>query len=187
MSIEKTEKEKMLAGELYLATDPELAAMNLKALQLLHEFNHSVPTQLAKQQQIIRSLFGSIGSDFTVRPPFYCDYGCYIEAGDNLYINYDCTILDCNRVTIGDNVLIAPKVQIYTAHHPIDPEVRLIGKELASAVVIGDNVWLGGGVIICPGVRIGNDVTVGAGSVVAKNIPDGVVAAGNPCRIIRKL
>ncbi len=115
---EKTEKEKMLDGELYLATDPELTQMNITVLDLLYEFNHSHPQELQKRQDIIIQLFDRVGKNFTIRPPFYCDYGCNISAGDNLYINYDCTILDCNRVDIGNNVLIAPKVQIYTAHHP---------------------------------------------------------------------
>jgi len=185
MSNNKTEKEKMLDGELYLATDPELTAMNVSARQKLHSFNFSAPDEIDKQQEIIFSLFGSIGSNFTVRPPFYCDYGGNIVAGDNLYINYDCTILDCNMVYLGNNVLLAPKVQIYTAYHPTDPQVRLSGKELAAPITIGDNVWLGGGVIVCPGVSIGNNVTIGAGSVVTKDIPNNAVAVGNPCRVIK--
>lgn len=108
-------------------------------------------------------------------------------AGENLYINYDCTILDCNTVHLGNNVLLAPKVQIYTAYHPTDPQLRLSGKELAAPVTIGDNVWLGGGVIVCPGVAIGSNVTIGAGSVVTKDIPDNVVAVGNPCRVIKRV
>ena len=184
---EKTEREKMLNGELYLATDEELTRMHINARQLLHCFNFSHPDELKRQKKLIYGLFGNIGDNFTVRPPFYCDYGCHITAGDNLYINYDCTILDCNRVHLGNNVLLAPKVQIYTAYHPTNPETRLTGKELTSPVTIGDNVWLGGGVIVCPGVKIGNNVTIGAGSVVTKDIPDNVVAAGNPCRVIKEI
>lgn len=182
---EKTEREKMLAGELYLATDEELTKMHFQARRLLHAFNCSAPLDLVDRQEIALSLFGKIGKNFTVRPPFYCDYGCHIFAGDNLYINYDCTILDCNTVHLGNNVLLAPKVQIYTAYHPTDPDVRLSGKELAAPVKIGDNVWLGGGVIVCPGISIGSNVTIGAGSVVTKDLPDNVIAAGNPCRIIK--
>ena len=182
---EKTEREKMLNNELYLATDRELVTMQIKAQQLLYSLNLCLPDQLAEQKDIILSLFGKIGDNFTIRPPFYCDYGCHIFAGDNLYINYDCTILDCNQVHLGNNVLLAPKVQIYTAYHPTDAELRLSGKELAAPVTIGDNVWLGGGVIVCPGVSIGSNVTIGAGSVVTKDIPDNVVAAGNPCRVIK--
>ena len=183
----KTEREKMLDGELYLPTDKELTRMHLEARKLIHKFNFSQPQDISLRIQIARRLFGRIGNNFTVKPPFYCDYGCHIVAGDNLYINYDCTILDCNRVYLGNNVLIAPKVQIYTAYHPTDPQTRLSGKELAAPVKIGDNVWLGGGAIVCPGVTIGNNVTIGAGSVVTKNIPDNVVAVGNPCRVIKML
>ena len=182
---EKTEREKMLNGELYLATDEELATMHLKAGQLLYAFNFCQPHEVDKLKDIILSLFGKIGSNFTVKPPFYCDYGCHIFAGDNLYINYDCTILDCNKVHLGNNVLLAPKVQIYTAYHPTNPELRLSGKELAAPVIIGDNVWIGGGVIICPGISVGSNVTIGAGSVVTKDVPNNVVAAGNPCRVMR--
>ena len=184
---EKTEREKMLNGELYLATDEELTRMHFIARRLLYDFNFSQPNEVNRQKDIISSLFGNIGANFTVRPPFYCDYGCHIFAGNNLYINYDCTILDCNTVHLGNDVLLAPKVQIYTAYHPTNPEIRLTGKELASPVTIGNNVWLGGGVIVCPGVTIGSNVTIGAGSVVTKDIPDNVVAAGNPCRVIKKV
>ena len=183
----KTEREKMLDGELYLATDEELTQMHFQARRLLHDFNFSAPDRVKQRQNIISSLFGNIGDNFTVKPPFYCDFGCHIFAGDNLYINYDCTILDGNTIHIGNNVLLAPKVQIYTASHPIDPKTRLSSLELTVPITIGDNVWLGGGVIVCPGVRIGNNVTIGAGSVVTKDIPDNVVAAGNPCRVIRQL
>lgn len=181
---EKSEREKMLDGELYLATDKELDEMHFQARRLLHDFNVSAPERVKQRQEIISRLFGKIGANFTIGPPFYCDYGCHIFAGDNLYINYDCTILDCNHVHLGDNVLIAPKVQIYTAHHPTNPETRLTGLELASPITVGNNVWLGGGVIVCPGVNIGNNVTIGAGSVVTKDIPNDVVAVGNPCRAI---
>ncbi len=185
--MKKTEREKMLNNELYLAADEELTAMRFHARQLLYDFNFSLPDKADRRKNIVSSLFGNIGSNFTVEPPFYGDYGCHIFAGDNLYINYDCTILDCNTVHLGNDVLLAPKVQIYTAYHPTNPELRLSGKELAASVVIGDNVWLGGGVIVCPGVAIGSNVTVGAGSVVTKDIPSNVVAAGNPCRILKRV
>jgi maltose O-acetyltransferase len=184
---EKTEREKMLNNELYLATDRELVAMSLKASQILYAFNFSQPHEIDKRKALILSLFGQIGTNFAIKPPFYCDYGCHIFAGDNLFINYDCTILDCNTVHLGNNVLIAPKVQIYTAYHPLEPKVRLSGKELAAPIKIGDNVWIGGGVIICPGVSIGSNVTIGAGSIVTKDIPNNIVAAGNPCRVIRQI
>lgn len=184
---EKTEREKMLNSELYLPLDKELTRMHLKARNLVHRFNFLEPAEVSQRIQIIRHLFGNIGNNFTIKPPFYCDYGCHIFAGDNLYINYDCTILDCNTVHLGNNVLFAPKVQIYTAYHPTDPELRLTKKELAAPVVIGDNVWLGGGVIVCPKITIGSNVTIGAGSVVTKDIPNNVVAAGNPCRVIKQV
>ena len=187
MMNQKTEREKMLDGELYLATDEELTQMHFQARRLLHEFNFSASERVKQRQNIISSLFGNIGNNFTVRPPFYCDYGCHIFAGDNLYINYDCTILDGNTVHLGNNVLLAPKVQIYTAFHPIDPTTRLSTLELTAPVIVGDNVWLGGGVIVCPGVTIGSNVTIGAGSVVTKDIPDNVVAVGNPCKVIKSV
>ncbi|HEY1055070.1 MAG TPA: sugar O-acetyltransferase [Emticicia sp.] len=128
-----------------------------------------------------------MGEAIDIQTPFYCDYGSNIFAGENLFINFNCTILDCARVIFGTNVFLAPNVQIYTAYHPIIASERIKGPELASPVTIGDNVWLGGGVIICPGVNIGSNTTIGAGSVVTKNIPANVVAAGNPCRVIREL
>ncbi len=183
---EKTEREKMLSEELYLPTDKELAMMHEKACQLMYSFNFSQPHEVNKRKEIVRSLFGKVGTNPIINPPFYCDYGCHIFAGDNFYTNYDCTILDCNTVHFGDNVLLAPKVQIYTAYHPTNPQVRLSGKELAAPIKVGDNVWIGGGVIICPGVSIGSNVTIGAGSVVTKDIPNNVIAVGNPCRVIKE-
>jgi maltose O-acetyltransferase len=181
----KTEREKMLANELYLAADPELVSMTRKAQNLTHAFNLSLPAEIEKRREIVQQLFGAVGRKFEIRPPFYCDYGCHIYAQENLYINFDCVILDCNKVYLGRNVLLAPKVQIYTAYHPLDPETRKSGLELAAPIAIGDDVWIGGGAIICPGVTIGNNTTIGAGSVVTKDIPANVIAAGNPCRVIR--
>ena len=183
---EKPERQKMLSNELYLATDKELVGMQVKAERLMQRLNLDRLSEVEKRC-IVADLFGSIGTNCSIRPPFYCDYGCHIFAGDNLYINFDCTILDCNEVHIGNNVLFAPKVQIYTGYHPTNPKVRLTGKELAAPVTIGNNVWLGGGVIVCPGVTIGSNTTIGAGSVVTKNIPDNVVAVGNPCRVIKSV
>jgi maltose O-acetyltransferase len=183
----KTEREKMLANEPYLASDPELQCMHKKAQNLLSVFNQSLPDETAKRREIVQSLLGAIGQVFEIKPPFRCDYGCHIYAKENLYINYDCIILDCNTVYIGSNVLIAPKVQIYTAYHPLDVETRRSGLEMAAPITIGDDVWIGGGAIICPGVCIGNNTIIGAGSVVTKSIPANVVAAGNPCRVIRNL
>lgn len=183
----KSEKEKMLAGELYAAFDPELTEMNLKAQRLVHALNLSHPDEIAERREIIQNLFGQIGSDFDIRPPFFCDYGKYVFAGDNLFINFGCAIVDCNFVRLGDNVLLGPSVQIYTANHPFSPEERRAKLEMSSPVTIGDDVWIGGGAIICPGVSIGSGTTIGAGSVVTKNVPAGVLAIGNPCRVIREL
>lgn len=183
----KSEKEKMLAGELYTALDGELVEMHRQARELLHSFNSSTPAQITERESIIRKLFGAVGTGFVVRPPFLCDYGKYIFAGEKLFVNYDCVIIDCNEVRLGDNVLLAPKVQIYTANHPFEPDLRRAELEMASPVIIGDDVWIGGGAIICPGVEIGAGTTIGAGSVVTKSIPPNVFAAGNPCRVIRTL
>lgn len=185
--MEKTEKEKMLAGELYLAVDPELAAESQRASRLLRSYNNSTAQEQQQRQQILQELFGKLGQNVLIVPPFHCDYGSNIYVGESFYMNYGCVILDCNTVHIGDNVMCAPYVQIYTAHHPTDPEIRLSGKELATPVKIGNNVWIGGGAIICPGVTIGDNTTIGAGSVVVKDIPENVIAVGNPCRIIRHL
>jgi maltose O-acetyltransferase len=185
--MEKTEKQKMLAGELYLADDPELAAENKRASRLLRRYNSTTEEQQEQRQQILQELFGKLGDKALIVPPFHCDYGSNIFAGDRLYMNYGCVILDCNTVHIGENVLCAPYVQIYTAYHPTEPEIRLSGRELAAPINIGNNVWIGGSAIICPGVTIGDNTTIGAGSVVVKDIPENVVAAGNPCRIIRYL
>ena len=180
-----TERQKMLANQPYWVADAELTAMQLTAQQQLYRFNHSAPTQTDLRQAISRSLFGAIGSNSEIIPPFHCDYGCHIRAGDNLYINVNCTLLDCNWVTLGDNVLLAPNVQIYTAYHPVEPTRRQTGVEMAAPITIGNNVWIGGGAIVCPGVTIGDHTTIGAGSVVTKSVPAGVVAAGNPCRVLR--
>lgn len=183
----KTEKQKMLSGELYLANDPELTEEHQRAFRLIRLYNATTETELEERQNLLKELFGKVGKNAVITPPFYCDYGSHIYAGDNFYMNFGCVILDCNTVDIGDNVLCAPYVQIYTAHHPIDPTIRLTGKELATPVKIGNNVWIGGGAIICPGVTIGDNTTIGAGSVVTKDIPANVVAVGNPCRVVREL
>jgi maltose O-acetyltransferase len=185
--MEKTEKQKMLAGELYNSTDTELVAGRKLASRLLRQYNTTTEDEENRRLQILQQLFGQVSNQVQIIPPFYCDYGKNIYAGSGLYMNYGCVILDCNTVRIGENVLFASYVQIYTATHPIDPTIRLTGKELASPIEIGNNVWIGGNAIICPGVTIGDNTTIGAGSVVVKNIPANVVAAGNPCRIIRNL
>ncbi len=180
-------RSRMLSGDLYLSSDTELTQMRDRAAHILHRFNTAPSEAISQQQALIQELFGKLGSNFEIRPCFQCDYGSNIIAGDNLYINFDCVILDCNTVTLGDRVLLGPKVQIYTAAHPLDPEQRKHGWEYALPITIGNDVWIGGGAIICPGVSIGDDVTIGAGSVVTRDIPSRVVAVGNPCRVIRSL
>jgi len=132
-------------------------------------------------------LFGKIGQHIDIQTPFFCDYGCHIEVGENFFANFNCVFLDCNYVKIGDNVFLGPNVQIYTAHHPVIASERIKGPELATPVTIGDNVWIGGGTIICAGATIGSNTTIGAGSIVVKNIPGNVLAVGNPCKVIRQL
>lgn len=180
-----SEKQKMLAGELYLASDPELKALHNQACHLTRLYNATTEDEIETRSQLLQDLFGKLGANPQISPPFYCDYGSNIYVGDNLYMNYGCVILDCNTVHLGDNLLCGPYVQIYTAYHPTNPAQRLTGRELAAPIKIGDNVWIGGGAIICPGVTIGNHTTIGAGSVVTKSIPANVIAAGNPCRVIR--
>lgn len=181
----ESEKQKMLAGELYLASDPELAAESKRARRLLRLYNATTEEELEQRSQLLQELFGAVGAKVEIVPPFHCDYGSHIYVGNNFYMNYGCVILDCNVVRIGENVLCGPYVQIYAAYHPTDPTVRETGRELAAPVTIGNNVWIGGGTIICPGVTIGDNTTIGAGSVVTKDIPASVVAVGNPCQVIR--
>jgi len=183
----RTEREKMLAGELYVAADDELTALRNKARLLFAQYNLTAASQAAERHQLLKELLGACPVTIDIQPPFYCDYGVNTYIGNNCFINFNCTILDCAEVTIGENVMFAPNVQLYAAYHPIIAEERIKGPELAAPIRIGDNVWLGGGVIVCPGVTIGNNTTIGAGSVVTKDIPANVVAAGNPCRVIRQL
>jgi maltose O-acetyltransferase len=183
----RTEKAKMLAGELYTASDPELVALRIRARALLRLYNCSEPAEGQRRLELLRELLGAVGQTVEIEPPFFCDYGTQIRAGEGLYLNTNCVILDCAPVAIGTNVMIAPGVHIYTATHPTDPALRRAGLELAAPVTIGDNVWIGGGAIVCPGVTIGENTTIGAGSVVVNNIPAGAIAAGNPCRVLRPL
>lgn len=184
--MQKSEKEKMLSGEYYSADDQELIAERDHARKLTFEYNNTKPDEKEKRLEILKQLINAKGS-LHIEPPFYCDYGYNIEVGENFYANCGCIILDVGKVKIGDNVLLAPNVQVYTAMHPTDPLERLTGKENAKPITIGNNVWVGGGAIICPGVRIGDNVTIGAGSVVTKDIPGNVIAVGNPCKIIKKI
>lgn len=182
-----TELEKMLRGELYIAADPQLVEMRVNASTLLSQYNAIPFEQTEKRQEIISHLFGKVGQNVEIQPPFYCDYGSHIFAGNNLFMNFNCVVLDCAAVKLGNNVQFGPNVQIYTATHPLMAAERIKGPELAYAITIGNNVWLGGGTIVCPGVTIGDNTTIGAGSVVTKDVPAKVFAAGNPCRVIREL
>lgn len=184
--MEKSEKEKMLSGELY-KPDTELINDHKRAKSLMYKFNNSKPNNNKYRIKILNKLFGSIGKEIYIEPPFYCDYGYNITVGENFYANFNCVILDVNKVTIGKNVLLAPNVQINSATHTTDPKPRLKGLELGLPITIGDNVWIGGGSIICPGVTIGSNTTIGAGSVVTKDIPANVVAVGNPCKVIKSV
>ncbi len=187
LMVEKTEKQKMLAGELYLASDPALVVDRQRARRLTRIYNSTTEQEQELRSQLLKDLFGGVESNVEIEPPFYCDYGSNISAGNRLFMNFGCVILDCNTVEIGENVMCGPCVQIYTAYHPTEPEIRQTGLELAAPIKIGNNVWIGGNAIICPGVTIGDNTTIGAGSVVVKALPANVVAAGNPCRIIRHL
>ncbi len=177
----------MLAGELYNAEDPQLQAAHLSAQKRLATFN-ATPADAAEQRHaLLSALFAGFGVGSVVKPTLRCDYGFNIAIGERCFVNYDCVLLDCNRVTLGDEVQLAPGVHIYTATHPLDPIQRRSGLEYALPVAIGDGVWLGGGAIVCPGVSIGENTVVGAGSVVTQDLPANVLAAGNPCRVIRPL
>ena len=180
-----TEKERMLAGKLYRANDPELLAGDRRKWELTRRLDQT--TDPEEVRAILRELLGSIGRNFWIQPPFYCDYGSNIHIGDHFFANYGCVILDPGEVTIGDHVFLAPRVSIYTATHPIDAGVRDSELEYAKPVRIGSSVWIGGNSVINPGVTIGDNVVVGSGSVVTKDLPSGVIAAGNPCRVLRKI
>lgn len=190
-----TEREKMLAGQLYDCGDAELLAQWHKAKNLIREYNCLNSEDIAQKNRILDELLGGRGTNLWITAPFYADYGNNIYFGNNCEVNINCTFLDDNRIVIGDNALIAPNVQIYTAFHPTNAADRFgspqpdgsfsFCKTQTAPVTIGNNVWIGGGAILLPGVHIGNNVVIGAGSVVTRDLPDNVVACGNPCRVIR--
>ncbi|WP_195955452.1 sugar O-acetyltransferase [Clostridium saudiense] len=180
-------KEKMLTGEYYISWDEELTLEREKAKDLLFEFNNIRPSLRGERETIIHKLFGKVGKNCWIESPFNCDYGYNITVGDNFYTNTNCCILDCAKVTIGNNVWIGPNVGIYTPNHAFDSKERTDGYEKSLPIEIGDNVWIGGGVTIIGGVKIGSNSIIGAGSVVTKNIPAGVIVAGNPAKVIREI
>lgn len=180
-------RERMLAGELYIADDPDLARESARAQRLAHQINTTDPTDRARQRALFTDLLGEFGEDSEIRPPFHCDYGYQTRFGARSFANWGLVSLDVATVTIGDDVQIGPGVQLLTATHPLEAGPRRDKWEAAEPIVIGDNVWLGGGVIVCPGVTIGADTVVGAGSVVTRNLPAGVLALGSPARVVREL
>ena len=182
-----TEKEKMLKGDAYIASDLELVKDRQQARILTRLYNQTIETDDYTKTEILRKLLGSTGENVYIEPSFKCDYGYNIHLGENFYANFDCIMLDVCEIKIGKNAMLAPNVQIYTAYHPIDPKLRISGIEYGSPVTIGDNVWIGGGAIINPGVNIGDNVVIGSGSVVTKDIPSNCVAVGNPCKIIKNI
>lgn len=188
------EKEKMLLGEYYNSRDTELIDAYHGAKELLQDYNSLNSRNLERRKSILEELFHFVGEGVWVEAPFYCDYGENISIGENTFINFNCVFLDDNKITIGKNSLIAPNVQIYTAIHPLKAHERIITDEqgtryltAAKPVSIGDSVWIGGNCVIMPDITIGNNVTIGAGSVVTKNIPDNKLAFGNPCKIIKSI
>ncbi|MBC7421851.1 MAG: sugar O-acetyltransferase [Ferruginibacter sp.] len=186
MMTAKTEYQKMLAGELYDAGDDKLMQLRIKARDWMLAYNQT-PYNKHVRSKLLQSFLAKMGANVDIQTPFFADYGCHIKVGDNFFANFNCVFLDCNFITCGDNVFLGPNVQLYAAHHPVIAAERIKGPELASPIIIGDNVWIGGGAIICAGVTIGSNTTIGAGSVVVKDIPANVVAAGNPCKIIKML
>ena len=180
-------KERMLANLPYKAWMDGLEEERIENRKRIYEYNNLPPEQWDRKTELLKNILGKTGENVHINAPFHCDYGYNIEVGENFFANYNLIILDVAKVKIGDNAQIAPNVSIYTAGHPIHPDSRNSGYEYGIDVTIGDNVWIGGNVCIMPGVTIGNNVVIGAGSVVTKDLPDNVIAAGNPCRIIREI
>lgn len=183
----KSEKEKWLAGEYFNPLDPELCAARSRARRLTKALNDSADDEAGLREMLLAELLPRAAGRVWIEPPFHCDYGSNIECGERVFFNFDCVVLDVGPVRIGSRVLFGPGVHLYTVTHPMDAAERAGGLEVGRAVEIGDDVWVGGGSIVCPGVRIGARSVIGAGSVVTRDVPDGVFAAGNPCRVIRRL
>jgi maltose O-acetyltransferase len=188
ITMSKSELEKMLAGELYLSADPELLAMRKNARVMCRLYNNTTEEEADKREKLLELMLGETASGVYIEPPFTCDYGKYIYLGKDVYMNFGCVFLDCCPIRIGELCMLGPNVNLYAAAHPVDPAQRLAGpEEFGKPITIGKNVWIGGNTTVCPGVAIGDNTTIGAGSVVTKDIPANVVAAGNPCRVIRLL
>lgn len=182
-----TEKEKMLSGMLYDADDETLVNDRLKCKEMCFDFNNLRPSQVDERTALIKKILGSTGEKIWIEPDFWCDYGYNITVGENFYANHNLVILDCIKVEFGKNCFIAPNCSFYTPNHPLDAEQRNSGMEIEKPIKVGDNVWIGGNTTVLPGVRIGDNTVIGAGSVVTKDIPSGVVAVGNPCKVLRKI
>src|SRR5262245_42899306 len=180
-------KERMLRGELYHASDPEIQADASRSQELMERYNATRHAERDLRDRLLRQLLGEVGEGVVVRPPCWVEYGTYITIGDGTFVNYDCVMLDVAPIRIGAACQLATRVQLLTATHPIDPEARRLGWESAEPITIADNVWLGGGAIVCPGVTIGEHTVVGAGAVVTRDLPAGVLAAGVPARVLREI
>jgi maltose O-acetyltransferase len=183
----KTEKEKMLAGEPYDPMDAQLLAERREARRLIKAFNDMPHVQLDERLRLLKELIPASGAGVWIEPPFYCDYGSNITLGDRVYFNFNCVVLDVAPVRIGSRVMFGPAVQVYAATHPLNAAQRSSGVEFGKPIEIGDDVWVGGGAIVCPGVRIGARAVIGAGSVVTRHVPEDVFAAGNPCRVVKQI
>ena len=182
------EKEKMLAGEIYDANnDINLINERIKAKDLCYEYDNLRPSQVKERKEVMKKILGKVGGEFLIEQPFICDYGYNIEIGKNFYSNHNLTILDANKVEFGDNVFIGPNCGFYTAGHPLDYKTRNKGLEYAKPIKVGNNVWFGGNVTVLPGVEIGDNSVIGAGSVVTKDIQENSIAVGNPCKVIKKI
>lgn len=184
---DRSQRERMRAGDLYIADDPELIADHLRAMRLMESYNHSPTADATLRRRILGELLGYFGADSEIRPPLYCDYGYNLRVGERTFVNFGLVALDVAPITIGGDVQIGPGVQLLTPTHPVEAEPRRAKWEAARPITIGDNVWLGGGVIVLPGVGIGPNTVVGAGAVVTKDLPPDVVAVGNPARIVRQV
>lgn len=182
-----TQKERMLAELPYKAWLDGLEEERMKNKKKIYSYNNLSPDKTEEMKSTIKSILGKSGENVFIEQPFRCDYGKNIEVGENFFANYNCIMLDVGKIKIGKNVMFAPNVAVYTAGHPIHPDSRNSGYEYGIGVTIGDNVWIGGNVVINPGVNIGNNVVIGSGSVVTKDIPDNMIAVGNPCKVIREI